>query len=330
MVDYEELPSTNITSALCLPESSPRIALQKILFLYECKKHREVANFMKRLNYSVFKSILHQLPDDIFIASMPYSLPILEALYAKMFLQPKLADSLISRVANALRPESVVWQLVKFFAAQEEEILSAGQMRWEFCGPFISSCKKLLTVLLAAEPRARRVLAERKNAIMKAIEGLGQHGLIGDSDGGLVYLHVALKLEFEKVRKSYEEAISKIEDLSLAQMPKGKAAQSQAPIAQSHQRQLSIKSSEVQERLIKNKTLLNVIEPTLENTSLEVLLGILQQRIELDKECLFQFTQVKKESHLDRNDQSVAPILMRYQRGCQQVRRIFFSKCLKS
>mgnify|MGYP007045317448 FL=1 len=97
-----------------------------------------------------------------------------------------------------------------------------------------------------------------------------------------------------------------------------------APIAQSHQRQLSLKASEIQERLIKNKTLLNVIEPTLENTSLEVLLGILQQRIELDKECLFQFTQVKKESHLNKNEQSVAPILMRYQRGCQQVSHIYY------
>ena len=43
-----------------------------------------------------------------------------------------------------------------------------------------------------------------------------------------------------------------------------------APIAQSHQRQLSLKADEIQERLIKNKTLLNVVEPTLENTSLEV------------------------------------------------------------
>ena len=67
-----------------------------------------------------------------------------------------------------------------------------------------------------------------------------------------------------------------------------------------------------------------MIEPTLENTSLEVLLGILQQRIELDKECLFQFTQVKKESHLAKTEQSVAPILMRYQRGCQQVSRHLF------
>ena len=315
MVDYEELPSQNLASAMTLPDSSPRMALQRILYLYENGEHREAANFMRRLNFAAFKSILPQLPADIFIESMPHSLPILEALYAKLFLNSKLASdkSLVCR-SNSLRPEAVVWQLVKFFASQEEELPPAGQMRWEFCGPFISSCKRLLTVLLAAEPRARRLLSERKKALMKAIEGLGQHGLVGTSEGGLVYLHVALKREFETVRKSYEDALEKLENLSLVHKNEARA-----PIAQSHQRQLSLKAPEIQERLIKNKTLLNVIEPTLENTSLEVLLGILQQRIELDKECLFQFTQVKKESNLNKNEQSVAPILMRYQRGCQQV-----------
>ena len=101
---------------------------------------------------------------------------------------------------------------------------------------------------------------------------------------------------------------------------------------------LFYRASAEQERLIKNKSLLNVVEPTLENTPLEVLLGILQQRIELDKECLFQFTQIKKDMKLDGGGggggekgaggkakagqgggHSVAPVLMRYQRGCQQV-----------
>jgi nucleoside-triphosphatase THEP1 len=112
--------------------------------------------------------------------------------------------------------------------------------------------------------------------------------------------------------------------------------------AQSHQRQLSLKASEIQERLIKNKTLLNVVEPTLENHSLEVLLGILQRRIELDKEVLFQFTQLKKEIKLltaknssnssssstgvgsSKSDPSVAPLLMRFQRGCQQVSTVLY------
>ena len=102
------------------------------------------------------------------------------------------------------------------------------------------------------------------------------------------------------------------------------------------------------------------MEPVLENQCLEVLLGILQRRIELDKEVLFQFTQLRKETkllegaqngnshsssiqsstpnivdtkaiqasgktkHHSANNQSVAPLLMRFQRGCQQVSYVSF------
>ena len=150
--------------------------------------------------------------------------------------------------------------------------------RWEFCGPFISSCKRLLSVLLTAEPRVRRILSERKKSLQKAIEGLGQHGMVGTSDEKLMNLHDALKLEFEKVQKSYIEALDQLESLALVNSKVNSKGQissngSKAPIAQSHQRQLSLKADEIQERLIKNKTLLNVVEPTLENTPLEVLLG---------------------------------------------------------
>ena len=319
--DYEELgsrpASQNTASAMTIADVSPRLALQRILMLYENGDHREAAAFLRRLSPPTFRQLLPQLPADLFIESMPHSLPILEALYAKLFLAGETIWQETRAAAN-LRPEAVVWQMVRFFASQEDGLI--GQMRWEFCGPFISSCKRLLSVLLTTEPRVRRVLSERKKALQKAIEGLGQHGMVGTSDERLMNLHDGLKLEFQKVQKSYVEALEKLEALSLVAGKNIKAnTGGKAPIAQSHQRQLSLKSEEIQERLIKNKTLLNVVEPTLENTSLEVLLGILQQRIELDKECLFQFTQLRKEIRLVDGQTSVAPVLMRYQRGCQQV-----------
>ena len=105
-----------------------------------------------------------------------------------------------------------------------------------------------------------------------------------------------------------------------------------APVAASHQRLLSLKQSEIQERLIKNKTLLNVVEPTLTNHSLDVFLEILQRRIELDKDVLFQYTQLRKETTAAGapvaskstpdlpSDVVVAPLLMKFSHGCQQVR----------
>jgi hypothetical protein len=256
-------------------------------------------------------------------------------------------------------------------------------------------------ILISTEPRVKRIICERRKALTKAIEGLGQHGLVGtndEDDYSLLHLHDALRLQFDRVHKSYTDALTKLETLCLtsnasnsssdlisANLPKiagklllkknqnGTTLESSKvgtpsgglsgvpPIAQSHQRQLSLRAFEIQERLIKNKSLLNAVEPVLENQCLEVLLGILQRRIELDKEVLFQFTQLKKETKLldgvqiaghsssfsnqssasnngdgktkqtsgktknsTTNHQSVAPLLMRFQRGCQQVRIYFF------
>ena len=73
--------------------------------LYENGDHREAAAFLRRLSPSTFKTLLpmviyrvmlllllllllllFQIPADLFIESMPHSLPILEALYSKLFL----------------------------------------------------------------------------------------------------------------------------------------------------------------------------------------------------------------------------------------------------
>ena len=125
------LDSQNLASAMSLPDhSSPRMALQRILDLYEKGDHREAAAFMRRLSFPAFRQILPQLPADIFVESMPHSLPILEALYAKLFLA---GDSKLLGKAQSLRPEAVVWQLVKFFASQDDGLLqvssSTGQGR---------------------------------------------------------------------------------------------------------------------------------------------------------------------------------------------------------
>ena len=63
-----------------------------------------------------------------------------------------------------------MWQMVRFFASKKDGLI--GQMRWDFCGTFISSCKRLLSVLLSAEPKVRKILSERKKVLQKALEGV--------------------------------------------------------------------------------------------------------------------------------------------------------------
>lgn len=321
--------------------------------LSDNKQYRESANFINRLSGNTFGVIVHDLPVDLFIESMPQSLPIIESLYAKVFLSDGILQTRNS--IQFLRPESVVMQMVKYFAQQQQDGGSTVQnptsptspssnnvWRWDYCGPFMSSCKKLLRVIVLTEPKIRKGLQQKRRALDKAIEGLGQHGLVGTSDENLMNLHDALQVEFQRVVQSYKVALSKLEELDLAsshQNGNGKKSVSRtvssgpAPIAASHQRLLSLKQNEIQERLIKNKTLLNVVEPTLTNHSLDLFLGILQRRIELDKDVLFQYTQLRRDqpsttpvvSTGKPADSSivVAPLLMKYAHGCQQVSKLY-------
>lgn len=315
-------------ASLTIADMSPKLALQRVLLLFDKGEYREAAAFVRRISQATYKQIVGDMPMDLFVDSMPQSMPILEAIYAKLYLYNGGTLPNSTKYKDKFSPESVVWQIVRFFACLDENngsIGGIGGRRMELCGPWVSTCKRLLSVLISAEPRIKRVVFERKKALTRAIEGLGQHGLVGTSDESLLNLHDALKLQFEKVQKSYTDALSKLDALSLTPKASGSGKEKKPPVAQSHQRQLSLRVDEIQERLIKNKTLLNVVEPTLENPSLEVLLGILQRRIELDKEVLFQFTQMKKDKKLllgagSSRNPSVAPVLMKFQKGCQQVR----------
>ena len=165
-------------ASLTIADMSPRLALQRILALYNRGDYREAAAFIRRLTYATFRQLVDDLPMSSFVESaMPHSLPILEAIYAKVFLNTGETKGL--HMPERYSPENVVWQIVKYFASQDDDSPPSKQPRWEMCGPWVSTCKRLLRVLLASEPRMKRVVGERRKALTKAIEGLGQHGLVG-------------------------------------------------------------------------------------------------------------------------------------------------------
>lgn len=283
--------------SMTIADVSPRFAVKRILLLYENAQYREAANFVNRLSHGTFKAILSQLPIDLFVEAMPHSVSILEALYAKVFLSSDCG-------IKVLRPESVLAGLVKTFAGPGKP------ERW------MDSARKLVKVIVLSEPKLRKGLQARRRALDKAVEGLGQHGLVGTSDESMTHLHDALKVEFERLVETYKTALRKLEELSLATRKGGPA-----PVEASHQRQLCLRQADVQERLIKNKTLLNVVEPATEDRSLAILLAILQRRVECDKDALFQFTQLRKELKAEA-EEVVAPLLIRYSHACEKVNKL--------
>ncbi|KAG1662478.1 hypothetical protein GQR58_020938 [Nymphon striatum] len=312
-------------SSMTIADVSPSVAIRRVLLLYENSQFREAANFINRLNQSTFKGILGELPIDLFTESMPHSLAILEALYAKVFLSDGLNFSI-----KLLRPEAVVMQMVKLFAQYDDD--RSNPKNSSMCpsgvkhklyndSPLIASCRKVLKVIVLSEPRIKKLIHQRRRHLDKAIKGLGQHGMVGTTDDTLLDLHEAIKKEFDRVQHKYKNALQKLEDLSAAtKTPLTRSvSHGPAPTKASHQRQLSLRQREIQERVIRNKTLLNVIEPALTQHSLDVFMGILQSRVDFDKDVLLEFSQIKKEAVDVDTNSIVAPILMRFSHGCQRV-----------
>lgn len=127
-------------SSMTIADVSPGVAIRRVLLLYENQQYREAANFINRLNYSTFKAILRELPVELFVDNIPHTLAILEALYARVF----LADGVDVSI-KLLRPDSVIMQMVKVFAMQQED-LPLHNLVLDQNHPFVASCKKLLKV----------------------------------------------------------------------------------------------------------------------------------------------------------------------------------------
>lgn len=113
--------------------------------------------------------------------------------------------------------------------------------------------------------------------------GLGCHGLTADASG-LTHLHVALKTELQRHVDAYKNALHRLDEVS---------TNCKSPTDASHHRLLSLHYSDVQQRLIDNKTLLTLIDkPALQQ--LRPLVETLAARVQSDKEALFCVSQLKR------------------------------------
>ncbi|XP_076758447.1 uncharacterized protein LOC143427851 [Xylocopa sonorina] len=284
--------------------SNPRMALRRLLRLYEGRQYREAAGFLMKLPHYTLKATLPDIPVDLLIETLPHSLSLLEALYSRL-LELNVND------AKILRLEQVLWRVVHLISTSQDHF----RLRiW----------RKLLVSLNRLAPNARGILTNRKRALERAVEGLGKHGLVASCQqnnsenvaaANLVPLPVALKDHLEGRIEAYKLAVHKIE--SFAKHARAHKAD-QGVQAASHQRQLFLRYSEIQQRLIDNQSLLNTLEKAGDPSTLESLLAELKRRVEQDKEALRQWTALRR-STLAGNTKNppLAARLLQFSRGCE-------------
>ncbi|KAK2587701.1 hypothetical protein KPH14_003816 [Odynerus spinipes] len=282
--------------------SNPRMALRRLLRLYEGRQFREAAAFLMKLPHYTLKATLPDIPVDLLIETLPHSLTLLEALYCRL-VELNICDTKILRV------EQVLWRVVQLLSNNQDHVRPR-----IWC--------KLLTSLNRLAPNTKHALTCRKKALERAAEGLGKHGLVPSSlegttnstNSNLVPLPVALREQLESRIEAYKLALHKIESFG---KHTGAHKVDQGVQAASHQRQLSLKYSEVQQRLIDNQSLLNTLEKAGDPYNLESLLVELKRRVEHDKEALRQWTTLRRSIGISgTKNPALAAKLLQFSKGC--------------
>lgn len=321
-MDCAEMPSIYSYSVHPTPDNNPALVIRKILVLFDYCQFDEIARIIHTMPEMTLKSIAKELPLDMLIKGIPRTLQALDAIYARVFFSagPQRFPF------NLLQPESVVMQLIRLFAHYEETSNSA--INWSHSD--IAACKNILKIIAQVDPKLKKILFKRKRALDRALEGLGIHGMVLTADRNqMINLHDALKIEFKDAIKNYKTVLSKLDELELAhKKPKAKSiSRGPAPVKSSHQRLMSLTQGEIHDRLHKNREVWVSVEPVLFSSRLPALLTTLNERIEADKEAIFQFSQLRKDTVNFGQNTVIAPILMQYARGFDRVLLLLKEVC---
>ncbi|XP_044581767.1 uncharacterized protein LOC123263230 [Cotesia glomerata] len=327
-----------------LQVTNPRVALRRLLRLYEGRQYREAANLVGKLPRCTLALTLTDFPVDLVIETLPRSLSLLEALYSRL---PELCFSKTNSntnnknknnnsISNNSKNSSVGENRIK--EVQQDELsraLRVEQLLWKVVH-LISVCQdqqsiriwaKLLTYIARVSPNSLELIVNRKKALDETIEGLGKHGPIPcqitsedkrfghHQDTKLLPLTAKLKDELETRIDAYKLALHKIDNFGKDASRRSKG-DPHGLKSSSHQRLLSLKYSEVQQRLIDNQSLLNTLEKA-SGRNLAELSAELAGRVEQDKEALRQWTSLRKfTGENSTKEPSLAARLLQFSRAC--------------
>ncbi|XP_013389364.1 uncharacterized protein LOC106158066 [Lingula anatina] len=284
---------------------NPGVAIRKIALLFENRKFDECALLIRRLNSLTLKTIISELPVDILVDAIPHSLGILDVLFTKFY-----DDDGDDFPTFFLQLDQVVKQIVHWLASLEDPALRPKLPPQDLYMPHV---RNIISVIVQIDSKMHKKLKKQMETLQNTLESIGQHGLVDTSDNKLMHLHDALKIEFEKMSHQYRSAVMKLEELSLVHHTTlSRSLTKAAPTDASHQRLMQLNQTHIQDRLIKNKSLFNVIEPAVTNQTLLKLLQTLEERIENDKDVLFYFSELRKDMKTIPQNAVIATIFQRY------------------
>uniref|UniRef100_A0A8R1HNN0 Mitochondria-eating protein n=1 Tax=Caenorhabditis japonica TaxID=281687 RepID=A0A8R1HNN0_CAEJA len=161
----------------------------------------------------------------------------------------------------------------------------------------------LMTIIGRQCPDLVKRAHEDRNQLKTCLESLGCHGLVNCSSG-LIRMTDAVHLELLKHVENLKVVCTQIKELQ--HDPKTNAPD---PSCESHQRQMSMRLSQVFERLKLNETLQCVLEEIFQNQHLGSLLRICRKRVGSDKLLIGLFNAFARAAPEDFALQQMDPVV---------------------
>lgn len=232
--------TNNDVSVASTQDVNPGFALKKLAILFESSKYDECAVMINKLTGVMVRSILQELPVEVFIDAIPQSLVVLESLYVKVF----SVDCLERFPAKQLRPERTVLQMVHW--------LSSSSSRHQPSSPCPPDSKRdtrekaarnILAIIVQTHPVVLDDLIRRRDALRSCLLELGSHGLAHTSDNKMMQLHDALRIECHKTTQQLKSNVQKLDELNVAHrraVPTSLMA-GPVPTCANHQRLMQVK-----------------------------------------------------------------------------------------
>ncbi|XP_071947079.1 uncharacterized protein [Antedon mediterranea] len=306
--------SQNAASPINVQDISPGFALHKLQLLVEKQKFNDASHLVNQLNMVTLKTILPELPVTAIVENIPQSLTVIESFYSKFF----IANPDEFPIAK-LDVENTVFHIVNYLSSRDDPLLKKENGLLQSDESVVKAIVNILRMVMFVYPDMIKILYSRKKLMDTALKGIGEHSLVS-IDGDLMNLHDALKVEFEHSVHAYKTALAKLVEMSLThQKPVTLTSYvNKNPSTGNHQKLMTLTQDEIQNRLFKNKTVLNTIEPSM-NAQLPSLLRTLQDRIEFDKSALLTFTQLRKEISTIPANSQVASTIAKYSQSLKIV-----------
>ncbi|XP_076821020.1 uncharacterized protein LOC143466252 [Clavelina lepadiformis] len=330
--------------SLKVQDYEPGYALRKIALLYEKNQNEEVASLIKNLSTATLNKVYPEFPIEMFIEGIPHTLCIINSLYSRVFTEdPNHFPS------DKLSLGSLITQIVKLYARS----MSSDMPKLKQWDIMEGQCKNLLKVAGYVDGVGiLKMLRHRRRCLERALEGLGEHGLVEvetsaigveEINTELMPMSSALRVELDRMIANCKLSMQKLLQTTRSLSRRDSNCSSQSPTRKgavfsfdsnkgernsntlerpsdcNHQRMMQYTSANIQERLYKNKAVLNVIEPTMNYAQLPHIVSVLQDRIECDKDLLLTFSQLRKEIITVPADAKLAPALNHYSKAFNAV-----------